>query len=178
MVAVGIVGGVAGCGGGGDGGNTTTEDPDSPGSGGDRSPIEASVDELKLAAAALPDGEDWELAEQDEDSTKFERMVDVHDYRIEAQVLETESVEAAVSTFEEERERANSYTGVEVDDVELASAAFGYQLTSNEGTVVFRNVNVVGEVLYGLAEHEFGRNVDIALESVVDYASMWQDSWR
>lgn len=136
------------------------------------------MDALKLGVETLPGDEDWAVQEGDEDTTRFERMVDVTEYRIAATVLATDGVDGAVTTYEEERDRADAYTGVEVQDVDLASAAFGYQLTSNEGTVVFRDTNVVGELLYGLAEHEIGRGVEIELQTVVDYAALWHDSWR
>lgn len=178
LVAVGVLGGVAGCGGDDDGGDPTTETTTDEGSSGDGSPIDASADALQLAVATLPSEEEWEIEEEEGNTIRFERTVQTTDYVIEASVLETESVAAAESTYAEQQEQANAYAGVETQDVDLASAAFGYKLTTTTGTVVFRDVNVVGKLMYGLAQHEVGRGEETALDEVVEYARLWRESWR
>lgn len=161
-------------GGGGGGDTTTTQGQQTTATG----RIDASIDELKLRLDALPQDEDWERVGEDEDTTEFEKTIQLTDYKIVASVLAHEDVDQATTVFGDQRDRAEAYNGVTVKDMGLATEAFGYKLTRVEGTIVFRDVNVVGKIRYGIDEYVSPDNVVIGLSEVNEYATRWHDTWR
>jgi|GEM_PF-1260417 len=192
--AVGLALSVAGCGGGDETDETTspatttttattrTEAPDPTGDPSNVTStaplIDSDMDALKLRVEELPGEEDWAFQREDDNTTRFERTVELTSYRLVATVLAHGEFETAVTTYREERDQADEYRGITVSDVDLAAEAFGYQLTDDEGTVVFRDANVVGELTYGLGQFESGRGKSTGLGEVVDYARTWHETWR
>lgn len=173
--------GIAGCGGSQDGGETTTSTTSSNGSEGTptqtQPSIDSSVSELKLRAAALPDDESWQFVQEDEDTTELERRVQTRGYLLRASVLAASDFETAVSTVQDERDRAEAYTGVSIEAFDVGVASFGYQLTSDSSTVILRDANVVGELRYDL-DYDSSGDHSISLSTAADYAGMWHASWR
>lgn len=193
--ALALVAGAAGCGGTGpdsttESTTTTTSPSGTPTDTTDRTTtteaslttatnrIDAALDQLKLQVEELPADEDWSLVRADEDTTRFNRQVELTDYKVVASVLAHEDLEAALTAFENERDRADAYTGITVHELGLGTEAFGYQLTRVEGTIVFRDTNVVGKLTYGIDEYTDPEGVSISLSAVKGYASRWHDTWR
>ncbi|MFB6104630.1 MAG: hypothetical protein ABEJ57_06045 [Halobacteriaceae archaeon] len=193
IAATAALAGVAGC--SGDDGTTTTTrspttttsttrteapDPTDPGTINSTAPlIDADIPTLKLRVDELPTDEDWTLQREDDNSTRFERdnSQAVTGYILEASVLAHTDLETAYTTYREERDRADTYTGITVKGVDLGTASFGYQLTEDSGTVVLRDANVVGELVYTLDYDSTGDH-GVSLGEVVGYASLWHATWR
>ncbi|WP_336357870.1 hypothetical protein [Haloarcula sp. CGMCC 1.6347] len=151
---------LAGCGGGGT-------------SGDDDSPIDAEPEELLPAADLF--GDEWEKQgngtggsltpiELDGDTAKNSFATDGGQQGVDVEVTVFESVDEAMSGFEDMRDADSSDPSVE--DVDIASEAYLFDAFD---TVYFRDANVIG-----MLSHVS----DTSPTKPVEYGADWHRNWR